>query len=404
MKEEKMMILSMLEEGKITSEEAVRLMEALEEIDIPINDNESRKENQKNDFKEEKTSSNKFNTLEDISSDISNALSNMLNGLKDIGNSFGFRHNYESISNDLDMNISHIENPSLDLRAVNGSIQLRPTKSDKLSIKVLCQHKKGLLSANEPYFDFYMDGNKVIFNPKYNSGISIKLDVLLPEKNYDSILLNSTNGKIDVDKLNIDTLKCITSNSAINILYVDSKDIILSTKNGRIESQYTNSDRITANTTNSNILLMYINSNDMDIKTANGKIDINNIDGENILCKTSNGSIGGKEISCATVHLTTSNGKIACDDIDMNKAQDIKLITSNGSISSKIHGVHKEVSFDLETSMGGITLEIPNLIYKTNKQVNLGLKKIVAHTINFNDSDGNLKFIASTSNGSIQIS
>ena len=41
MKEEKLIILSMLEEGKITSEEAVRLIEALE--DVKTSNDESKK-------------------------------------------------------------------------------------------------------------------------------------------------------------------------------------------------------------------------------------------------------------------------------------------------------------------------------------------------------------------------
>ena len=36
-----MMILAMLEEGKITSEEAIKLLEALEDIDMPSNSNKT---------------------------------------------------------------------------------------------------------------------------------------------------------------------------------------------------------------------------------------------------------------------------------------------------------------------------------------------------------------------------
>lgn len=399
MKEEKLMILSMLEEGKITSEEAVKLIEALEDLNTPKN--EKRKES--HDSQKEQSFGSMFNNLEDIGTDISNALSNMFSGLKDIGGSFGFKNNYETISEDLNLDISHIENPSLDLRAINGSINLIPSNSDELSIKVLCQHKKGLLNENESYFDFYIDNDVIKFNPKYNSGISIKLDVFLPENKYNNILLNSTNGKIDVTKLSINFLECNTSNASINVSYLDSKDIVLSTKNGKIESQYINSDSFKGYTTNSSILLSFINSNDLYVKTANGKIDINSINSEVILCKTSNGSIIAKVLASNKIELTTSNGRITCDDIDTNKAEIVKLITSNGSINSKIEKVHKESSFDLETSMGNINIEIPDLIYKTNKQVNLGLKKIVAHTVDFNSSNENTEFIISTSNSSIQI-
>ncbi len=397
-----MMILSMLEEGKITSEEAIKLMEALEDVEIPRKTNDSKEE--KNDkFKEKKFSKPIFNTLEDIGSDIGNALSNMFDSLKDMGNSFNFMGNYETITTDLDMDISHIENPSLDLRAVNGSIRLRPNYENKLFIKVICQYKNGLILPNEPYFDFYMNGNKIIFNPKYNSSISIKLDVSLPEKHYDEITLNSSNGKIDIEELNTDILRCITTNSSIDIVEVNSKKIDLTTKNGRIECRDTSSDIIKASTTNSNIFLNDIHCSEVDAKTANAKIGINDIDAGKIICKTSNASIEAEDITCDIIHLTTSNGKITCDDIDIDRVKEIKLITSNSSISSDIYETNRDIYFDLETSMGSITLEIPNLVYKINKQANLGFKKIVAHNANFDENRDHLRVTASTSNGSIKI-
>lgn len=401
MKEEKLMILSMLEEGKITSEEAVRLIEALE--DDKTSKEEKTRANKGQESKKEESSSFKFNSLEDIGADISNAFLNMFSGLKDIGESFGLKTNYETIYDELNMDISHLDNPDLDLKSVNGSIQLRPANSEDISIKVHCQHKKGLFEENEPYFNFFLEDNTVVFKPKYNNGISIKLDVFLPEKEYGHILLNSTNGKIDVDKLKVQTLECTTSNSPINILYIDSEDIILSTKNGKIESKYTNSENFKAYTTNSSVSLTYVNSDDLDIKTANGRIDGNQIAGNNLICKTSNGSINLKDISFNKIQLTTSNGRITCDDIDTKRAELVNLATSNGSIHSKIKTIHKEIAFDLETSMGSIKLETPDLVYTKDEQSGLGLKKIIAHTSNFNSEDDNLEFIASTSNGSIQI-
>jgi len=81
----------------------------------------------------------------------------------------------------------------------------------------------------------------------------------------------------------------------------------------------------------------------------------------------------------------------------------MKLITSNGTINSKICDTGRPLYFDLETSMGNINLEIPDLVYKVNKQISLGQKRIVAHSSNYDKNADHLKFIASTSNGSIKI-
>lgn len=400
MKDEKMMILSMLEEGKITSEEAIKLLEALE--DVEMNNKERTKESH-NNYHEEKSFKPLFDTLEEIGMDIGNALSGVFDGIKDMGSSFGFKSNYETMTTNLDMDLSGIENPSLDLKAINGKILMRPTDGDKLLIKVTCQYKEGQFNPNESYFDFYRDEDRIVFFPKHNSNISIGLDVLLPDKSYGEILLNSSNGKIEIEDLNAALLKCITTNGAINIADVESSKIDLTTKNGRIECSDITSDMINAITTNSGIILKSIESEQVEARTANGRISINDIKAERIICKTSNSSIEAGDISTDIINLSTNNGKITFNDIDSDKVKEIILNTSNGSINADINKVSDNIYFDLETSMGNIILDFPNLLYKTNKQVNLGLKKIIAHGVDFDENNKHMKFIATTSNGSIKI-
>lgn len=384
MKEEKMMILSMLEEGKITSEVAIRLIEALEDGEIP-KFHEEDEIDQNYDY-EKSTIPNTpiFNGLEDLGSDISSALTNMFNGFKDMNYSFGFRGNSETISEDFDLDLD-FEDPSLDLNAVNGSIILNQIDGNKLRIRALCQYKMGFFRQNnESFYNFIVEENRVIFKPKYNNNISVTLEVSLPRKHYNEVLLNSSNGRITVKGLDSHTLICTTTNSSLDIANVNSQNINLTTKNGRIECKDLDSDTIKAYTKNSNILFLDVNSPDIDIKTTNARIEIDNINTETIICKTSNDSI--------KVHNT-----------DINKIRDIKLITSNGSISSDFHQTDRDVYLDLETSMGSIKMKNTNLIYKVNKHVDLGLKKIIAHSLNFDENKDHLKIVASTSNGSIKV-
>lgn len=400
MKEEKIMILSMLQEGKITSEEALKLIEALEDGDSKQT---SKDKNQKQDFKEEKASKFQFNNLEDIGSDISNALSSMFSGLKDIGNSIGLK-GYETLTSYIDKDVSNIENPILDLKAINGNITVRPWTSPNIVIKVTCQYKNGLFNKDDKFYNFEIENNKVIFSPTHTNGVNIKLDISIPDKKYEEIILNSTNGKIDIDDLELNTLKCITSNASIDVRDINSIEIELSTKNGRIDIKDSYSKKIDAITSNSGISIEEIDCSYINLLTANGKIYAKDIEATSINSSTSNSSIEVRDIKSESVDLSTSNGKITFEDFDLKKIKNIKLITSNGSINSDLHNVEKEVYFDLETSMGNIALELPDLIYKTNKQANLGLKKIIAHSVNFDEDVDNLKLIASTSNGSIKIS
>lgn len=82
MREEKIIILQMLEEGKITAEDAINLLQALDEAD------------DKTKF------TNK--TLEEIGSDIGNAFANLFTSIKDMDYSMGINNLIETIELDLE--------------------------------------------------------------------------------------------------------------------------------------------------------------------------------------------------------------------------------------------------------------------------------------------------------------
>jgi DUF4097 and DUF4098 domain-containing protein YvlB len=423
MREEKMMILSMLEEGKITSEEAVKLMEALEETDTfsddtPIEEKKDKlinmdktmekvKEMEKvikdQSKKVEAFGSDIGSKVENISSDIGNKISNMLDSLKDIGSSSSFTSNYETINTTLEKDISHIENPIINFKGINGSIIVNSWDQENLLIKVTCQYKYGNLREDDTFYNFYEEGNKIVFNPNFSSNISIRLEAYLPEKKYEEISLATSNGRIDIDDFSLNTLKCNTSNSSIGISDIYANDISLTTKNGKINIKDVSSPNIKANSTNSTINLKDVNSKFLEASTLNGRIIMKDVVSSSIIGSTSNSSIDVNDISCEILNLTTSNGKITCDDIDEEKIKEVKLITSNSSINSNIGEIEKNSYFDLETSLGSINLEVPNLVYKVNKQARLGLRKVIAHSIDYKEEENHLMFIASTSNGSIKI-
>ena len=340
MKEERLLILSMLKEGKINVEEATELLAALE-------NNNSDSNTKDKDFKDDKHKRLSNMTFEEIGSDIGNAISNMFDGLKDMSGSFGFNFNSETITFDLDEDLSSIENPILDLKSVNGSINLNKWQKDNISIKVTCEYKNSLLDNNKDFYKFYLEGDKVVFTPNFNKDISIKLDVFLPNKVYKEIILNTTNGKIQIQDIISNKLNCITTNGAININRIKGEEIYLSTKNGRIEAL---------------------------------------------------------AISAKVIDLSTSNGRIICNHADINEATNVRLSTSNGSITSNLNGLVKGAYFDLDTFMGSVNLELPDMISVNREQGFSGNKRIIAHNPNYDESGNNLQYNASTSNGSIRIS
>lgn len=412
MKEERMMILTMLEEGKISSEEALKLLDAIDDIPDEISEKliiteeeigEKKVNIEKTMDKVEKTLKEKGKKVSGFGVDIGNKISGLFDSMKDKGSTISFWGNYDTVTTTLEKDISHIEKPILDLKSVNGGISLKPWDKDSLLIKVNCNFKKGVLDENDTFYDFYEEDNKIVFKPIFTSNVGIKLDVFVPYKKYDNITLNTSNAKIEIENITLDSLICDTTNSNINITNIDGKDIKLSTKNGKIFMEKINSSIVLANSTNSNILLNEVSGEKVFVTTKNGKIYMNELVASDIDGVTSNGSIEIQFIQGVNIRLNTSNGKIICKDILPEKIENLNLVTSNASIYTHFGEVKGQLYFDLETSLGTINLEIPNLVYKINQQNKLGTRKIIAHNINYSEEDNSFKLLASTSNASIKI-
>ncbi|CCQ98258.1 hypothetical protein CULT_820017 [[Clostridium] ultunense Esp] len=412
MKDEKMMVLSMLEEGKITSEEAVKLLEALEETESFI-EYESIKENEEKFIDMDKTKEKleeleknlkeQGKKVEDFSADLGSKLSNAFSNLINKNNIIGFFGDYKTINAEIEKDISQMDSPIIQLKSINGGITLKNWKEEKILIKILYKYKHNNLSEDDKFYDLYEETNKIIFEPLYTNNVMMDLDVYLPDRYYEEINLNTSNGKIQVEDFNLEVLNCKTSNASISIRDIIAKGIDLSTKNGRINLKDISSPVLKTVTTNSNIMMEDIDSDNLITSTKNGRITLSDILANSISANTSNSSIEINDIDSKIVQLITSNGKIICRDLNNKKIGELKLSTSNSTIDVELGELRNMSYFDLETSIGNISLEIPDLVYKVNKQVNLGVKKIVAHSVDFSEGEDCFHLNASTSNGSIRI-
>ena len=410
MKEERMMILSMLKEGKINSEEAVKLLEALGDTEDDIEDKKSEKD-KFIDMDKTKEKMGEFGEVVkeqgkkvgDIGVDLGNKIAKAFTNIKDDINLDGFLGNSETINTKAVKNISHIENPIIDLKSINGSIILENWDEEDMLIEINCKYKDDLLSSGEEFYEFYETENKIIFKPKFESKIMMNLKVYLPDRPYEEICLNTSNGELRIDDFNVDNLILNTTNAAITVNDILAHEINMNTKNGKFSLEDIDANIVKASTSNASITVDDIKAETFHINTKNGRISVSDILTQDIIAITSNSTIDINDISSQDIILTTSNGKILLRDVDTDKAEHIELSTSNASIEAELDEINKEIYIDLETSMGNINLEIENLVHEINKQVNFGKKKIVAHSINLNEEEEHLKLYASTSNASIKI-
>lgn len=135
------------------------------------------------------------------------------------------------------------------------------------------------------------------------------------------------------------------------------------------------------------------------ITSSNGRIVAEGLKASQATLHTSNGSITANGLK-GSVDAGTSNGSIT---VGLDGASgDVRLHTSNGSIRCGMPSdAATGVAIDARTSLGSITADVPNLeIIECGKH---GTKSLRAHTRGFDTAANQVKVNATTSNGSITL-
>lgn len=166
-----------------------------------------------------------------------------------------------------------------------------------------------------------------------------------------------------------------------NLLY----GIELHTSNGRIEADGLKVDRLTAH-------------------TSNGRIVCERTSGRAIIVHTSNGRIIAG-CSARQVEAETSNGSITVlPQGDVLGDSRYRLHTSNGSIKVRADDrTGAGYDIDASTSIGQVELELPDLDYAIRERA-IGHRRSKARTRGFEGKERRIYVDARTSNGSVLVS
>ena len=453
MEDEKMMILHMLEQDKISIDEASMLIEALDKAEsteleengffskIKEEDNPSVKVDitKKKDVKSQtwerdlenrmkklgKKIESKFDkdftdkvekkgqefgekmselgeNIAEGTSSLTDRILDMVENAVDKGSFINIFGSHETIAEKHEKDISNISSPELVFQGVNGKILLKTWKEDKIHVDAFCQVKKKDLNQGTPIYSIYEEDNKIIFKPSYTHNLGAKLEIKIPEKEYAKIHLITTNGRIQASDIDLDQFICNTTNSTVSLANIKSSEINIDTKNGKIILENIKSTNLVLGTSNGVIELQDINCSDIKATTKNSKIIFDDVVTDAVLAKTSNGHINMNNCDTKIFDTETSNGKINFYDLNTERLSALYMKTSNSSIEANFKNLNKMFRIDAKTSMGQIDVVLPNLVYDENYQKHLGTKKILAHSAEYNEKSG-VKVIALTSNGSIQI-
>jgi len=392
--EEKMFILKMLEEGKITSEEAAKLIEALEGNEkssakeeprqykkASFQDEVSKMRERIHEWKKEFKASGKNNDfdrmVEDFASKAEKVGKNVAAatfGVVDkmiefVGsyvdtNSFNVFGNFNVIEKSFEA--AAVEGMDINIEGINGHILVKKHLDNKIVIR---SRVRSPLNNADAILMFNETGNTVSLKINKTGNISVAHEVFLPAVKFKNIVFETTNGKIYVEDSISESFDCKTRNSHIDLMGVRSDIIKVNTKNAKIQVSYVIGKDIEINTNNSVIDIKHVKAQSLKAATLNGRISVENAQNYE----------GVSEMELA---LKTSNGgiKVNMNDMD-NRGYKVKAHTTNG----------------------GVNLLIPNILYHNVNRPGPGVNFVEAESSGYEGYAEKVNISAETVNGYIEI-
>lgn len=310
MNEEKKRILELVQNGKLSAQEAIILLEALEEkteqkVEKDNHEEASQSAKDEKQTKSEDTSKAEketdyssdtiFSQIENAGEKIFEFVQNAFNKLKD----FDFQLNQSvEIPHTFQQDVSDARKIDIDLS--NGPVRIKTW--DQPEIRIECTAKVYRTEDREEARNFFLENT--VFN--YENGLlvfatrskwmKVEAIVYIPKKHYDKISIRAFNGGVKGQEIEADSLA---------------------------------------------------------FKTTNGKVDISNINGANLDIDTVNGQIYVTESQLETIDAETVNGAIHI----AGKYRDVELQSVNGNIECQFNGPVKRV--ETKNITGNIHVTIP---------------------------------------------
>lgn len=371
MQQEQRLILKMLEEGKITAEEAEALLNA-------IGDSSNRVESGPQEdpwVRLEKMGEDFATKVEDATDRFARSLETKTEGfgekLNKVFSKFPFigQETSQEFTQVVQGTVNGEGVIPIDLRNFNGPVRVGGWIEEGYQLTVVQRIRgkdRDLLRGR--VFDVdWTDGtarNSFKLNVPALDESTVSLHLLVPQDLIYEISLSSYNGSLAVDNLEATTIEVETVNGSTQIREVQGKLI--------------------------------------QGKNSNGSCELTQVEVESIRHRISNGSyrlnVVAQEVDC-----TATNGSMHVRTPHLKGTSVYRLKTTNGSIRVAIPSEGDlGVALDLSTSVGRVSSELDTL-EMTKQERSGGGSVLIGRSLGFEDKATKLTVTASTTSGSISV-
>ncbi|PIC77963.1 hypothetical protein CSV74_00065 [Sporosarcina sp. P19] len=286
MQNERIRILTMLEEGKITAEEALKLLEAMGK------ESEQR-------TAEESSSADAF--FEDIRKEFVSAgdrfmqfMDTAVHRVKEFdfeapfSKSVSFTHTESKSVEDIEEIIIHID---------HGTVEIHPSENDEIMAKFSVKHfntdsEAGALSQFLEKLLFVKDGNKLRIGSDLKM-LQVNMHLYVPTSTlYNKLSVRLLNGGCSVEGVAFKDLRIKTANGKIECADIKFDEAELETANGMVRLLKVTGEKLEAETLNGRV---YIDGavQDVDAKSLNGNVTLttSSTDAKRLEAKSISGSV-----------------------------------------------------------------------------------------------------------------
>ncbi|HZH60946.1 MAG TPA: DUF4097 domain-containing protein [Metabacillus sp.] len=326
MKEQRKRILRLVEEGKLSADEALSLIEALEKEETVKEEKITALSTEVFGEKTAYTDHESAEHKQSIGNKLMDWVDSAVKKVKDMdldlnfGKSIGLQHIFQfqgSSFQDIDIQLS------------NGSISLEPWSEN--DIRVECDVKvfrvENTEQARETFLagvDCQIEGNRFVFFTEKKT-MKINMIIRLPEQAYEQVKVKLFNGPIRGEDLRVESIKVKTANGVVSFSSLNGAKGEFETANGQIKLSDAQFDKL-------------------EMETISGHIQFNG-SAEKVDAQSFNGNVQLKinDDRCETLYAKTATGNI---DISVpEKSAVVGELKSNlGSLATHLKDV--EVSFE----------------------------------------------------------
>lgn len=363
MKEEIKMIFDMLKEGKITAEEAEKLILAIEKTSNIKNLEDKLEKHIKNIAAWSKTLGNRFS---DIGNTIAENSAEFINNLGEVVEKISKTYFWEP-QNTLEKN--YVLEPdglpySIHFELNSGNINIRKTDDKTLKIRLIIKSCKK--ETEDPIT--YNDKDHLIFikTEKTTWPTKVNIEAFLPQKKFSEVFLKTDSGSISLQELQCDSLTLINSN-------------------GNLEAHNTKTQNIFINLTKGETILNNLDTSIIESAIANGRLSIIK-------------SIFQKAV------LIGSNSDIEIFEPSFTHSQcRMETIATDGSIS--VHLVKTDnvgYSITAKSFFGNVNISLPNIVSLSDLK-NPTKKEIKVQSDKYETYKKTVTIYTTTTNGNITI-